>query len=257
MSNYSSLTSIVNSIKLDPMEIKVFKSQGYLFISELLDPSIVDDLRNEVLENVRLACGDKPSKLAQTNQYLKGSLTDSLVNSPELLNLAESLLGGPSTIHSPFTAVKSAKVGGAFHFHQDNQYTFLDGPALNFWIALNNMTPENGCLAICPGSHKSGTFEAQQSPDKDEHQTITYEVDEYLPARIRAGDCIVFDRLLVHGSGKNNTNEDRVAYALQYHRNDVKARRRGESEFFLLKEKPLCNTKPVEAIKPREEPKAV
>lgn len=257
MSKNTYLASFVNPIVLDPMEIKMFKSQGYLIISELLDPAIVADLRNEVLENVRLACGDKPSKLAQTNQYLRGSLTDSLVNSSDLLRLAESLLGGPSTLHSPFTAVKTAKVGGAFHFHQDNQYTFLDGPALNFWIALNNMTPENGCLAVCPGSHKSGTLDAKQSPDKDEHQTITYEVEEYLPARIRAGDCVVFDRLMVHGSGKNNTNEDRVAFALQFHRNDVKARRRGESDFFLLKEKPLCNTKPVEVIKPREEPKAV
>lgn len=250
-------TTFVNPIHLDPMEIKIFKSQGYLIISELIDPSMVTDLRNEILENVRLAFSNKPSKLSQTNQYLKGSLTDTLVNSQEILNMAESLLGGPSTLHSPFTAVKSARVGGAFHFHQDNQYTYLDGPALNFWIALNNMTPENGCLAVCPGSHKAGTLAAQQSPDKDEHQTITYEVEEYLPARIRAGDCVVFDRLMVHGSGKNNTDEDRVAYALQYHRNDVKARRRGESEFFLLKEKPLCNTKPVTSILPREEPKAV
>jgi 2-oxoglutarate-dependent dioxygenase len=257
MHNNTTIPTLVNSIKLDEMEIKTFHTQGYLIISELINSITVESLRKEVIQNVNLAFGNLPSKLSQTNQYLKGSLTDSLVNSPEILKMAEQLLKGPSTLHSPFTAVKTARVGGEFHFHQDNQYTFLDGPALNFWIALNNMTPENGTLAICPGSHKSGTLDAQQSPDNDEHQTITYKIEEYLPIRIRAGDCVVFDRLMVHGSGKNQTDQDRVAFALQYHRNDVKARRRGETNFFLLKDKPLCNTKPVQAIKPREEPKAV
>jgi 2-oxoglutarate-dependent dioxygenase len=237
------------------MELKIYKSQGFLVVPGLLDPKVVDELRNEVLQNVRLACGSKGSKLAQTGQYVKDSLLDHFINSPEALSIVEQLLGGPSTLYMPFSAVKTANGGGQFHFHQDNQYTHLDGPALNMWVALNDMTPENGCLGICPGSHKSGTLQSEESPDKDGHRTITYDVSEFLPLRMRAGDAVIFNRLTVHGSGHNLTNQDRVAYALQYHRNDVKARFVGETEHILLTERPRTNTKPVDVIKPKVEPK--
>lgn len=247
--------SVVNPIQLDEMEVKIYKKQGYLVIPGLIDSQQIDDIRSEILNNVRLTCGDKPSKLAQTGQYLANSFLDQMINSIDTLRITEQLLGGPSTLYMPFSAVKSSKVGGQFHFHQDNQYTYLDGPALNMWIAMDDMTPENGCLCVCPGSHQEGTLQSTESPDKDGHKTITYNVEEYLPLRMRAGDAVVFNRLTVHGSGKNITSRDRVAYALQYHRNDVKARRIGETEFFLLTERPRVNTRPVEVIKPKDEPK--
>jgi len=247
--------SCVNPIRLDEMEIKIYKSQGYLLVPGLLNPSIVSDLRSEVLRNVRLACGAKGSKLAQTGQYLRNSLLDNFINSAETLAIVEQLLEGPSTLYLPFSAVKSSNGGGQFHFHQDNQYTHLDGPALNMWVALNDMTPENGCLGVCPGSHKAGTLQSEESPDKDGHRTITYEVSEFLPVRMRAGDAVIFNRLTVHGSGQNITNQDRVAYALQYHRNDVKARFFGESEHILLTERPRANNNPVDVIRAKEEPK--
>jgi 2-oxoglutarate-dependent dioxygenase len=241
--------SFVTPIKLDEMEIKMYKKQGFLVIPGLIDPQKVNAVRNEVLNNVRLACGSKSSKLAQTGQYTKDSLLDSMINSEEALSIVEQLLGGASTVYLPFSAVKSANGGGEFHFHQDNQYTTLDGPALNMWIAMNDMTPENGCLGICPGSHKAGTLESVESPDKDTHRTVNYKIEEFLPLRMRAGDAVVFDRLTVHGSGKNLTNRDRVAYAIQFNRNDVNARFQGETEFIPLSIRPRSNTKPVDAIK--------
>lgn len=247
--------SIVRPIHLTEMELKIYKRQGFLVIPGLLDPEKVGAIRSEILRNVRLACGDRPSKLAQTGQYLKDSLLDEMINSENALSIVEQLLEGKSTLYMPFSAVKSSKIGGQFHFHQDNQYTYLDGPALNMWIAMNDMTPDNGCLCVCPGSHLTGTLQSTESPDKDGHQTVTYNIEEYLPLRMHAGDAVVFNRLTVHGSGKNITEEDRVAYALQFHRNDVKARRQGETEFFLLTERPRVNTKPVDVIKPKEEPK--
>jgi ectoine hydroxylase-related dioxygenase (phytanoyl-CoA dioxygenase family) len=40
---------------------------------------------------------------------------------------------------------------------------------------------------------------------------------------MKAGDCCVFSRLTVHGSGPNATDEPRVGYAVQFYRNDVRA----------------------------------
>ena len=40
---------------------------------------------------------------------------------------------------------------------------------------------------------------------------------------MRPGDAVAFSRLTLHGSGTNHTNEPRLAYAVQFHRDDVTA----------------------------------
>jgi 2-oxoglutarate-dependent dioxygenase len=170
--------------------------------------------------------GFEGSKLKQTNEYLEGSLLDQYVHSENLRNVATQLMGGEALLYLPFTAVKGSG-GGMFHFHQDNNYTRLDGPSVNLWMALTDMTPENGCLMVVPRSHNEGTVEAVQSPDGDTHQMVKVEPKDFLPIRMRPGDIVAFTRLTIHGSGGNSTPDPRVAYAIQYGRHDVNWQARG------------------------------
>lgn len=207
---------------LHPNEIAFYKKEGYLLLPGLLDASAAEELRAEVME-IMDQIGLPLTKLQQTSQYLAGSKLDRLVNSARLRGLAGQLMGGPSSVYLPFTAVKSAEGGGRFHFHQDNQYTRFDGPGINLWTALNPMSPENGCLQVVPRSHLRGDLRAIASGDGDQHRKIDWEPEDFLPIRMHAGDCIAFSRLTVHGSGANTSSEHRVAYALQFHRDDVSA----------------------------------
>jgi 2-oxoglutarate-dependent dioxygenase len=142
-----------------------------------------------------------------------------------MLSIASQLLGGPSSLYMPFSAVKNGGGGGRFHFHQDNQYTrFRDGMlGINLWTALSDTSPENGCLEVVPRSHARGTLEGKESGDGDAHRRVLTDPENFLPLRMRAGDCVAFTRLTVHGSGPNKTAAPRFAYALQYHRDDALA----------------------------------
>ena len=135
------------------------------------------------------------------------------------------------------------------HFHQDNSYTRHE-PALgsiNIWVALVDMTPANGCLQIVPGSH-GGQREARTSDDRDSHRQVDVGPSDGVPMRMRAGDAIAFSRWTVHGSGPNTTSEPRVAYALQYHRDDVRWLDKDTGEWQLLVETPRSATPPVERL---------
>src|SRR5690606_17057982 len=45
-------------------------------------------------------------------------------------------------------------------FHLDTPFwSFSDRRAISIWIALDDATPENGCLYFFPGSHLTTTFE--------------------------------------------------------------------------------------------------
>ena len=66
------------------------------------------------------------------------------------------------------------------------------------------------------------------------------------------GDAVAFTRLTLHGSGANATDQPRLGYAVQYHRDDVRASRDGV-DIGLLKQNPRFDIAPVAAISPDNE----
>jgi len=101
---------------------------------------------------------------------------------------------------------------------------------------------------VVPRSHLAGTEEAI-SPDGDGHRAVTQDPTRFLPVRMNPGDVIAFSRLTIHGSGPNHTDEPRLAYAVQFHRDDVSAVWDGEAPRH-LKENPRWNTGPAQQLTP-------
>ena len=245
----------VAPIQLTPNELLFYRENGYLMLPGLVSRAAATAMGEEVFEimasagrtheQLRASSGAS-GKLAQSPQYLEGGALDAYINAPELRALAAQLMEGPASLYMPFSAVKSGGGGGTFHFHQDNQYTQFDGPGLNLWMALSPMSPENGCLMVAPGSHGAGTLEAH-SPDGDGHKAVAVDPTRFLPLRMNPGDVVAFSRLTVHGSGPNATNEARLAYAVQFHRDDVKAVW-DEQPPRLLKTHPRWDTAPVREL---------
>lgn len=210
-------------------EIRFYQRYGFLLIPGLIAEDEAATLRDEVMGIMRQIGGFEGSKLRQTHQYLAGSRLDAFVNSPNLLRIAAALMGGASTLYLPFTAVKGSG-GGTFHFHQDNNYTRFDGPGINLWTALTPMSTDNGCLNVVPESHRDGDLASRQSDDGDTHRQVAIEPEDFLPVRMRPGDCVAFSRLTVHGSGPNRTPDPRVAYAVQFFRDDVRFTPKGQPD---------------------------
>lgn len=226
------ITDPVVDLQLTPNEVRFYQEEGFLYLPAVIDGETVAALQDEVYavlaaagrsRKALKAASGAAGKLHQSGQYLPDGALDAYVNSPHLRSLASHLMGGEGSLYMPFTAVKSGGGGGTFHFHQDNQYTRFDGPGINLWLALSPMTPENGCLMVVPRSHLEGTLQGVQSADGDGHRMVANDPTRFLPIRMRAGDLVAFTRLTLHGSGPNHTGEPRLAYAVQFHRDDVKA----------------------------------
>ncbi|MEM8737843.1 MAG: phytanoyl-CoA dioxygenase family protein [Planctomycetota bacterium] len=257
----ATVSEIVKPLKLDPAEVRFYQQEGYLVLPGFVKPAAVEPLREEILDvleahgvsrqNLAHASSDA-DKLRQFTQYLAGSHLDALINGPATLGTAAQLLDGPANRYMPFTAVKAAGGGGAFSYHQDNNYTPHD-PAmgsLNIWVALVDMTPENGCLEVIPRSHLGGQLPSVTAPEG--HQVLEVDTETLVPIRMRAGDAIAFTRWTVHGSGQNQTEQPRVAYALQYHRDDVNWYDKDQDVWKNLLETSRHDTAPVETLGPAD-----
>ena len=210
---------MINTTAINQHSVETYAKEGYVIIRNLIQPEYIQALYDDVL-NVLASKNMPDSYLAQSSEYLKDSALDPLNNGTELQQMISTLLGGESSLYLPFTAVKGPHQG-PFKFHQDNNYTKHEGESCNCWIALSPCNAKNGGLQIVPGGHLNGTVASKPMFD-DGYTMVAEEPDEWIDIDLNPGDAIIFSRLCIHGSGSNDTDEARVAYAIQFHRNDTK-----------------------------------
>jgi ectoine hydroxylase-related dioxygenase (phytanoyl-CoA dioxygenase family) len=115
-----------------------------------------------------------------------------------------------------------------FPWHQDDGYTPVEpSPYLTLWLALNDATPENGCISVLPGSHKRGLVPHEPSPVG----LVCYSndaPDQGVRVPVKAGSMAVFSSLTFHKSGPNTSNGPRKAYVIQYSKSPLRRANSGE-----------------------------
>ena len=112
---------------------------------------------------------------------------------------------------------------GNIGFHQDYDY-WQDSSTTNMVsanIALQDVPIERGCLQVFPRSHKLGLLDAGGDFFNTDlvglqraFQTQTGERE--IPLPLKAGQVSFHHSLLVHGSGPNQTDQDRLVLAPAY-----------------------------------------
>lgn len=110
-------------------------------------------------------------------------------------------------------------------WHQDLPYWPMKEPgALSCWLALDNVSEENGCLWFLPGSHKLGSLEPiNLVTPQDIFKIAKVKKSKAQPAvmEMKAGSCTFHDGRTFHYAGPNLTNRPRRALAIIYIPNGV------------------------------------
>jgi phytanoyl-CoA hydroxylase len=138
----------------------------------------------------------------------------SLARDPALLGVLGMLVGDKVRLYQSQALVKPSG-GREKPWHQDHAYfNFpLDTRIVVVWIALDQATPENGCMFVVPRGHTSPLIHFQRrdwqicDTDMEGRQAVS------LP--MAAGDVLLFDGKLPHGTPPNRTSQQR--WAVQYH----------------------------------------
>ena len=133
-----------------------------------------------------------------------------------LIAVVQRLIEATPKLFQDMGLIKPPHIGSEKPWHQDCAYFNLplDTPVVAAWIALDEATPENGCMHIVPGSHREGPvvhFNRRDWQICDTHVPVNREV--MVP--LKAGDCLLWHGLLHHGTPANRSNLRRRA--LQFH----------------------------------------
>jgi len=205
-----------------------YDEHGFFVLEDALGPATVeavagaiDPLEAGTEDEVRRTTDDgslfiyRAGEITFTTHLVtRSSVLRELVGAAPLRDVAVDLLGPDVRLYWDQAVYKKPGTDSPFPWHQDNGYTFVRPQQyLTCWIALTDVTVDNGCPWIVPGLHRSGTLA---------HRTTELgfvcldEAPETVAVPARAGSVVVFSSLTPHCTGPNRTDQVRKAYIVQY-----------------------------------------
>ncbi|XP_063240666.1 LOW QUALITY PROTEIN: phytanoyl-CoA dioxygenase, peroxisomal-like [Bacillus rossius redtenbacheri] len=153
-------------------------------------------------------------------QYHSSVFTD-VITHRRLLDAVQDATGmSDILLHHTKAHVKPPEKGAPFPMHQDYHYfPFKKHSMVAVFIHMDDTTPENGGLAVYPGSHKLGPLEDKGTEiDGMKYHYVDQErfpLSKATPVLARKGDVLIFSYLLVHGSYINSSEKERRMLLIQ------------------------------------------
>ena len=223
--------------QLNPRQIAQYQSEGYTICRDVLTPAEIAALRTRT-ENIATGALPFPETCLEFDPHApRERHIDNLrkINSPalhdtffmqhaareNLLTAAEAVLGPDLKFFADQIFIKGPG-GMEKTYHQDSAYFHIEPMAiLTIWVALDDVTLENGCLWVVPGTHLEGLKdhdEAWMVGDRQDQKVPDRHIDRTRekPILLKAGDCSLHHSLLLHRSGPNQTKTRRRGLATHY-----------------------------------------
>jgi phytanoyl-CoA hydroxylase len=139
-----------------------------------------------------------------------------LAQHPPLIAVLARLIGAAPELFQDQALLKPPLIGREKPWHQDNAYFNLppETAVVGVWIALDQATPENGCMHVIPGSHREGPVIHFKRRDWQICDTDVA-ADDAWTVPLNPGGCLFFHGLLHHGTPPSRSPQRRRA--LQFH----------------------------------------
>ena len=168
-----------------------------------------------------------------------------ITSNPELLSAASKLSASSRNGEDTAVAVMPAMRlfqdmamikppgGREKPWHQDHAYFKLplETPIVGVWIALGSVTAENGAMTLLPGQHIRGPRRHAHVRD---FQMCDADIEASSAERVcvpmEAGDVLLFDGKLPHGTATNLSSSRRWAVQLHYIPQEAKLLAGAEAE---------------------------
>ena len=217
------LKSTTRSLKrLDAAAVAAYERDGYYFPVRVMSESDAAGYRSKL---EAFEAGHQPiMKTALRNKpHLVFTWINELIRDARILDVVEDILGPNILAWGTNFFIKDPHDDAFISWHQDSTYWGLSHPDVTTaWIALSDVTPENGAMRMLPGSHL-----LDQLPHVDtfaEHNLLTrgqevqIDVDESktVDVPLKPGEMSLHHVRTVHASNANATGTRRIGLAIRY-----------------------------------------
>jgi len=198
-----------------------FERDGYTIYRNVLDAELVAESSRHV---EWLAARNPDLRPEQLGHRLLGQdpFWLRLVSDARLLDIAEEFVGPDIALFASHYISKPPGDGMPVLWHQDGSYWPLQPmEVVSLWLAVDDSTPDNGCMRVIPGTQHLDLKEL--TPRTDVANVLrsgmdTSHVDESASVDLilRAGDVSVHHPNVIHGSNANRSTRRRCGLTIRY-----------------------------------------
>lgn len=206
---------------LDKTAVERYRETGIHFPLEVMSAEEAEGLRRRFAAIEADHGGRMPGHINHKPHLLYPWLFD-LVTHPRILDAVEAVLAPDLFCWSSQFFAKPARDPSFVSWHQDATYWGLSSPDVaTAWVALTPSTPENGCMRVVPGSHKSqmphtDTFAVANMLTRGQEVAAAVDEGEAVDVVLRPGQMSLHHVLIVHGSEPNRSDIPRIGFAIRY-----------------------------------------
>ena len=226
----------MTEIVVDPAEIEFFQQNGYIQYHGFFSQAEIATLRQALDDAVasrreRIRGAEKGGRHSEDYERVFNQMVNLWTDYPQAKEVAfDRRLGEYARqlsrcrhvrIYHDHAMIKPpGQVSKETNWHQDAPYWPMDPVgALSAWIALDDVSVENGCLQFVPGTHKHGrlepislTTEGESVVERFKEQG--YSAPEPVAMPMRAGGVTFHHGCTFHYAGPNRTDKPRRAFAI-------------------------------------------
>src|ERR1700712_2203321 len=223
-------------------QIDSYRDNGFILIENFLDGAELENWRDSVDEALRERDGQKmPGKAVKVGEddginkeadYFK-NVFDQLLNLWQTNDKVKELMFDKriGKMAADLSGVDGIRIwhdqalikrpwANPTSWHLDTPFwSFSDRRALSIWVALDNVTLENGCMFFIPGSQKETTFDSPfigKNMNDIFNSYPQFKSSKSVPAVMKAGSCSFHNGLTIHGANPNMTAGFRRAMTCAY-----------------------------------------
>lgn len=239
----------MDTSRLTDAQLAEYHEAGFVIPDYRLSESTLADIRaahSQFIERYPAFVDYCPALIPLDPCFLEFARDESI------LNMVGQVLGNDFALWNSSFFAKPARVGTRTPWHQDGEYWAMRPLATcTVWMAIDDATPENGCLRFIPGSHKGKRTRKHQinnAPGLALNQELTqdeFEESEAVDLVLEAGQMSLHDVYLVHGSEPNRSNHSRRGMTLRfmptssYYDREIERRQNASSPYPSLNEQEL------------------
>ncbi len=203
-------------IETEKKELKrKFDTDGFALLPKFFNKDEVAHLIREVLSApTRIdSTLDRSGLIFREFMYHSSDYLRKMISSQKVVDLMTQIIGPDLWVRRDTSIIKNPG-GEEFPWHQDNGYNQLLDPYVQFWAALTPMNDANGGVWLVPGSHTKGLMPHHM---KSTHAVWAGGVPKgAFPVEAEAGDVLIFSSYILHRTGPNRTDRDRIAYLVEF-----------------------------------------
>ena len=220
---------------IDP-QLEQLERDGYTVFKAFLDPATTARVRahmDELLPPIPPLENENAHRLQDLRHPIPGAIMAELLNRPELLDLARTLLGANEMRLLEQVLIRTdgqGKSTGAYGWHVDMPFLpehYAARPRQTYFHmvhALNTVPPGGGAFTVIPGSHhltfaaaarlteELGADEALSRLQRDVVQEAGIDLSQAVEVLAEDGDLLVFNPMTLHAPSHNSTNVSRYVY---------------------------------------------